>query len=161
MENTDNLTYGLWQMLHRTNHLMLKARQKELDAHGISIRSSAVLEMVTRLGKEATPVTMAQQIFIERHSLSEQLSRMEKEGLIVKIRDLEKKNKLRIEATEKGKQLSEKAARRESIGDILAVLTHEEQLELWSLLSKIRERTMEKLDLGHIEAYPASDPSST
>ena len=158
MTESQDISFRLWQMVSNVRHIIYKARQKELNQYGISIRSSIVLDTVLRLGKRATPIAISQQSFIERHSISEQLSRMEKEGLIKKVRDLERKNLVRIEVTEKGYELSRKAAERESVKHIMSALTREEQRELWFLLSKLRERTMKNMGLENIEPYPPSNP---
>ena len=158
MKETKDLSFGLWQLLNRTTHLIYKARQKELDRYGISMRSAAVLEVVNRLDSEATPARLSRQIFIERHSISEQLTRMEKEGLIVKNRDEKKKNRIRVQATEKGDRLFHKAMRHESVSDIMSELTPEEQHRLWLVLARLRERTLEILEMEKDDVYPPSDP---
>ncbi len=158
MAESKDISFRLWQMVSNVRHLIYKARQKELNRYGISMPSSGILDAVLRLGKRATPTAISQQSFRERHSISEQLSRMEKEGLIKKVKDLERKNLIRVEVTEKGYELSQKAAERESIEHIMSALTREEQRELWSLLSKLREKTMKYLGLENIEPYPPSDP---
>ena len=158
MKETKDLSFGLWQLLNRTTHLIYKARQKELDRYGISVRSAAVLEVVNRLDKEATPARLSQQIFIERHSISEQLSRMEKEGLLVKNRHPENKNRIRLQATGKGERLFREAMQHESISDIMSELSPEEQHRLWLVLSRLRKRTLEILDMDKEDLYPPSDP---
>ncbi len=145
-------------MLTSTNHLIYRARQKELNRYGISMHGSGVLDAVFRFGKEATIKVLSQQAFRERNSMSEHLSRMEKEGIIIKVKDMKRKNQVRVEMTEKGYELFQKAAERISIKDIMSILTREEQRELWSLLSKLRERTMKSLGMENIEPYPPSDP---
>ena len=158
MKEPNDIRFGLWQLLNRTSHLMLKARQKELDKYGISIRSSAILEIIARLGKKTTPTALSRQTFVERHSISEQLARMEKEGLIVKVKDLERKNLVRVAATEKGKEVFKKTAERKSINHITSALTQEEQEQLWLLLAKLRETTMKTLGIEDREYFPPSNP---
>ena len=158
MKESNDISFPLWQLLNRTSHLMLKARQKELDQYGISIRSSAILEIISRLDKKTTPTAISQQTFVERHSISEQLARMEKEGLIIKARDLEMKNLVRVAATEKGQEVFKKTTLRKSIKQITSALSREEQKQLWSLLAKLRERTMKTLGIEDQEYFPPSDP---
>ena len=157
MKESNGIRFPLWQMINRTSYLMLKARQKELNKYGISIRSSAVLEIIARLGKKTTPTAISQQTFVERHSISEQLARMEKEGLIIKARDLERKNLVRVAITEKGQEIYKKTKEREVIKHITSALTLEEQKQLWSLLAKLRDRTMKILGIEDWEHFPPSD----
>ena len=84
---------------------------------------------------------------------------MEKEGLIEKVRDLERKNLVRVAATEKGNEVFLKTTERGTIKDITSVLTPEEQKQLWSLLAKLRGQTMKILGIKDWEYYPPSDPN--
>jgi len=158
MKGPNDISFPLWQLLNRTSHIMLKARQKELDQYDISIRSSAILEIIARLGKKTTPTAISRQTFVERHSISEQLARMEKEGLIVKVRDLERKNLVRVAATKKGQEVFKKTTERKSIKYITSALTLEEQKQLWTLLAKLRGKTMKTLGIEDWEYFPPSAP---
>ncbi|MFC1921608.1 hypothetical protein ACFLYQ_07790 [Chloroflexota bacterium] len=43
---------------------------------------------------------MARQLFTERHIVSEQLKKMEEDGIIKRYRDLKRKNEVRVGLTE-------------------------------------------------------------
>ena len=156
-----DISNGLWLLLNRTRHLIIKARQRELRQHGLSIRNSAVVQTVARLGHLSTPVKIARQLLLERHTISEQLARMEKLGLIRKVKDLGRKNLLRIELTEEGHEASRKSAKRKSTTAIMSALTPEEQTELWYLLSKLHVRAMKhlRLKMKKEDIYPPLDPT--
>lgn len=163
MKNSRNdklldFNYGLWQLLSRTRHLVFKARQKELNRYGISANYAAFLSAIDRLGKRATPTVLSQEFFMERHSASELLVKMEKHGLIKRVRDLERKNLIRAELTEKGYETYRNAIKRKSINNVISILTQEEKNQLWLILSKMRERALKQLKMPHINIYPPSDP---
>jgi len=157
MREQSDIGYRLWQMLSNTCYLINKVRQKELYHRGISLRYSAILHAILRLGTNATPIEIARQSSRERHSISEQISRMEKEGLVKKIRDLKRKNLVRVELTEKGRALFQETVNRESIEFIMSELTWKEQRELWSLLVKLRRRTTEYHGIDGIRLFPPSN----
>ena len=157
VELTNNINYELWLLLSRTRHLMYKARQKEVKQYGISMRNAGVLHSISRLGRGATPGRIAREMFLEPHSVSDMLSRMETRGLIKKVKDLEKKNLIRIEMTENGYEAYRKSACRKSINAIMSALSQKEKLELWSLLSKIRIGEMEQRGIENTDIYPPSD----
>ena len=157
MKIPPDIHYRVWQMISNTTHVISKARQKELYNYGVSMHSSGILDAIYRLGKKATPIAIAKESSRERHSTSEQLSRMEREGLIRKIKDLKRKNLIRIELTEKGFELLQKASERKSIDYIMAVLTLEEQRTLWSLLAKVRGKAMGYLGNTNANVFPPSD----
>ncbi|MFC2020355.1 MarR family winged helix-turn-helix transcriptional regulator [Chloroflexota bacterium] len=154
-----DISYELWLLFTRTRHLVYKARQKELNQYDISARNASVLSVIVRLGGKATPGNLARELFLEPHSVSGLISRMTKQGLINKVKDLERKNLVRIEITEKGYEAYQKSTGRESISDIMSVLTQEEKLELWSLLAKIRGRAIEELEMKNTDVYPVSNPT--
>ncbi|OGO36699.1 MAG: hypothetical protein A2147_03450 [Chloroflexi bacterium RBG_16_57_8] len=151
--------HALFQMLRRTDRIIHKARQKELDRYGISAEVAAVLFTVLRLGRQATPANIARQLFLERHSVSEQLIRMEKDGLIQRVKDLERKNYVRVVLTQKGYDQYRKSARRRSTKTIMAVLTPEEQEQMWLLLARVRDKALKNLGVRGVETYPPSTPS--
>lgn len=156
-EGTADIRHGLWQLLTRTRHVIFKARQKELRRYGISTRASAVLFIALRYDK-VTPSLISQQLVLEHHSVSELLKRMEKEGLIKRVKDLERKNLVRIEVTNKGREAYHLSAERESTKEIMSVLTHDEQFELWHILYKLRKKAIQYLGLENLERYPPEDP---
>ena len=157
MKNPPDIPYRLWQMISNTTHVISKARQKELHNDGISMYSSGILDAIARLGEKATPVALSKESSRERHSTSEQLSRMEKQGLIRKIKDLERKNLIRIELTEKGYDAYQKVKERKSIEYVTTALTSDEQRELWSLLAKVREKAIEYLGTKNTNIFPPSN----
>jgi DNA-binding MarR family transcriptional regulator len=150
--------HALFQLLRRTDRVIHKARQRELDRYDISAEVAAVLFTVLRLGRSATPANIARQLFLERHSVSEQLIRMEKDALIQRVKDLERKNYVRVVLTEKGYDQYRKSARRRSTRSIMAVLTPAEQEQLWLLLSRVREKALKHLGVRGVETYPPSSP---
>mgnify|MGYP001583932522 CR=1 FL=1 len=159
-KETASINFGLWQLLQRSLGAIIKVRQKELDRFGITVRQSAVLRTVMRLGQQATPTEIAKQLFLESNTISEQLQRMEADGLVKKVKDLNRKNLVRIEVTQEGHELSSKTLNRKSIDYVMSVLTEDEKIELWSILTKLRGRAVEKLDIKDLDLYPPSDYSS-
>ena len=88
-------------LLNQATDATLRARQKELDRYGISAAQAAVLFIIQAIGEKATPAEITRWLFREPHSVSGMLSRMEKQGLVRKVKDLDGKNLVRIAMTEK------------------------------------------------------------
>jgi DNA-binding MarR family transcriptional regulator len=151
---------GLWQLMVRTDHIVVKLRQKELRQYGITMNEAVVLFTVTRLKKLATPANISRQLFWEPHTVSEQLNSMEKKGLITRIRDFDRQNLIRVEVTEKGLEAYSKSSRWQSTRKTMSVLTKEEQVQLWGLLAKIRENAMEELGIHGSDPFPPFDRTS-
>ena len=88
--------FDLWVLLSRTRDAVFKARQKELNQWNISIVQAAVLSALYDVDEKATPAKISRWIFREPQSVSEVLGRMESRGLLRKIKDLAKKNRVRV-----------------------------------------------------------------
>jgi len=152
-----DLPVGLWMLLRRTGRLIAKARQRELAKYDISDDASAVLVTVSSLGRQAIPATISRYLFLERHSVSQLLTRMEKDSLIRRVKDLERRNYVRIELTTKGRDAFVKSSRQRSTKPIISVLSEEEQQRIWALLTRLRDRAIKKLGLRNALLYPPSD----
>jgi len=153
-----NINYPLWRLLARTRQAIYRARQKELLPYGVSMRTSAVLFSIINSPEEITPKMISQQLTLEYHSVSEHLKRMEKGGLIHRIKDKEWKNLIRIEVTAKGYEAYSNSIFHESTDAIMSVLTYEEKIELWRILYRLRSKAMEYLGIEETDVYPPSSP---
>lgn len=137
--------YELWTLLAQTRDAMSRARQQELRRYNISNMQAATLFYIQALGKQATPAKISAWILRKRHTISELLSRMEKSGLVRKIKDLPKKNQIRFVLTEKGRQKYYQSSKRESIYRILSCVSEEERQQLRSCLQKLLQKSLEEL----------------
>jgi DNA-binding MarR family transcriptional regulator len=97
--------FELARLLTITRDAIRKARQKELDQFDVNIRRASLLRAIDSLGDRATPVAIAQWLLRERHTVSELLGKIETEGLAKKIRDLDRKNRVRVVLTAKGTKM--------------------------------------------------------
>lgn len=132
----------LWSLLTQTRDAMFKARQKELDQYKISAATSIALGVIQSIGNRATPAEISRRLFREPHSTSGLLNRMEKKGLIEKVKDLERKNMIRVVITEKGYEAYYQSMRQESIHMIISSLSEEERQQLRSFLRTVRDEAL-------------------
>ncbi|MBI2850541.1 MAG: MarR family transcriptional regulator [Chloroflexi bacterium] len=157
MKRPVDSSFKLWELFNHSFRATAKVRQKELDRYGVTLTQSAVLRVALRLGKKATPTEISRQLFLETNSVSEQLRRMETYGLIRKVKDLDRKNLVRIEVTQQGYELYRKSRQRKYIDSVMSVLTEEEKTELWAMLVKLRAQAVKKLGMSGLNLYPPSD----
>jgi DNA-binding MarR family transcriptional regulator len=133
--------FGLYLLLLRTKDVIHKAREDELWRGNISSSAEAgVLFLVEDLGQRATPAEISRHLFRRSHGISMLVGRMEKRGLVRKVKDLHRKNLVRVELTEKGQQACKYAAKLESIHRIMSSLSRKEHRQLSSLLQKLCEK---------------------
>ncbi len=151
-------THALWRAFTRTHHVISKVGQKDLRRHGMTVDEAAILFSVLRLKGRATPAAISRELFWEPHSVSEQLQRMEAKGLVRKVRDLGRRNLIRVEVTEKGVDVYRRSARRRATREILLALTKEEQIQLWGLLAKLRAKALRELGVHGEDPLP-HDPN--
>ncbi len=150
---------NLWLLLARTQHIVSKIRHKELRQCGVTINEAAVLFTILRLKRPATPAAISQEVHWEPHTVSELLKVMEKKGTIRKVRDLERKNLIRVAITDKGIEAYLKSSQRKSTRQVMSALTKEEQIQLWTLLAKVRDKGLEQLGIEIPDVFPPSAPT--
>lgn len=154
-EALNDSNHKLCVLLWQTRDALFKARQNELRQFGVTISEASVLFFVSTIGPNITPMKISQWLFREPQSVSELINRMRKKGLVVKTKDLKKKNMVRISLTEKGKEIYKHTVKtRFVIKDILNCLSEEEKQQLWTLLDKVRNRAIEDLKLKHKPPHP-------
>ena len=146
--------YNLWVLLRQTRDAMIKAREKELEKFDISSIQAAVLFTIQSIGPEATPAEISRRLVREPHSVSGLLSRMEKQGIIRRTKDLPKRNMVRVEMTEKGQEAYQQSTQRLMMHQIMSALSEEEQKHLWDSLEKLRDRAMKLSGIGHELPFP-------
>jgi DNA-binding MarR family transcriptional regulator len=149
----------LWMLLAQTRDVIFKARQKELGRYGTSATRSTALFAIQAIGDKATPAQISRLLFREPHSVSELLSRMEKEGLVSKTKDLDKKNLVRVELTERGAEAYYQSLKYGSIHKIMSALSEEECQQLMSCLKTLRDEALK--ELGVEPRVPALAMSSS
>ncbi len=149
---------AFWYMLRRTYLTILRARQRELSRYGMSAEAAGVLHAIVRLQKEATPTSIAEQLSLERNSVSEQLKRMEKDGLIERVKDLDRKNRVRVSLTVKGHQAYLRSSRNRSTLRIVSALSLEEQRQAWLLLARLQTKAISQTGVKRPKPYPAPAP---
>lgn len=137
--------YYLWVLFSQTRDAIAKAWERELQTLDISERHAQMLFIIKLIGRNATPAKVARWVFREPHTISEILNRMEKQGLIRKVNDLDRKNQVRIEITEKGEAEYQRSFIPRSIPEILCVLPEEERKQFVGLLMKLREAAVERI----------------
>jgi DNA-binding MarR family transcriptional regulator len=136
--------YELWVLLHQATDAIAGAREDELRKFGISMMQAAVLFIVKAIKGPATPAEISRWLFREPHTVSGLLNRMEKQGLVKKVKDLERKNLIRVEITDKGEEGYRRSRGLQSIHRILSSLSQEERDNLRASLRTLRDKALEE-----------------
>jgi DNA-binding MarR family transcriptional regulator len=149
--------YYLWILLSQTWESISKARQKELAPHNLSEIRAALLFIIQLIGRDATPTKISKWLFKEPHTISEIVDRMVKDGLVRKVKDLDRKNQVRIELTQKGMESYNTSMIPHSIPNIASVLSKEERKAFVSSLIKLRAEGIKYAGIQHEIPLPPID----
>ena len=141
---TGDQDYELWLLLRRAGQAVKRNRDRELSQYGLSSVQAGVLVVVEELGDKAIPAEISRHVLREAHSVSSLLTRMETQGLVKKVRDLDKANLVRISLTDRGRQALRQSGKRESIRRVMSVLSEKERHALMSSLKKIRDEAIKE-----------------
>jgi DNA-binding MarR family transcriptional regulator len=120
-----------------SNHTILQRRQQELSSYKIPVRQLYVLRIIRTLGQNATLSEVAKQVERETNVISKQAMRMEKDGLIRRIKNTPKSNILKFELTEKGLEIAKMSLESKSLKKLFSSLSVEERCQIESILNKI------------------------
>ena len=137
--------FELWWLILSMRRAMHKARARELSQYGITPEEAAVLFVVQTVGRRATPAEISRWLLREPHSISGLIQRMEKEGLVKKVKDLDRKNLVRVALTEKGQQAYYQSAKRDSIHQIMSSISKEERQCIRASLDRLGIRRLRRL----------------
>jgi len=149
--------FVLWVQLRQARDAVFKAREKELSQYGISVMQSAILLHIKILGEKATIGEISRWVLREPNTVSVNLSRMEKQGLVIKGKSRSgKKSIVYITLTDKGEQALKQSLKRESIRDIMSCLSSEEERkQLSSSLIKLRNKALKGLmPISELPPFP-------
>ena len=146
--------YELWVLLHQTCDAIIRARENELRQIGISRMQAAVLLIVKAVTVPATPAEISRWLFRQPHTVSGLLNRMEKQGLVRKVNDLERKNMIRIVITEKGEQVYQRSRGMKVICKILSYLSPEERDNLRTYLETLRNKALGEIGIRYQLPFP-------
>lgn len=149
-----NVDFIIWALLNQTKDTLFKVRGNELNQYGISATESQVLFTINDLGGKTTPAAISRRVYREHNTVTALLSRMEKKGLISKVRDRERKNIWRVDMTEKGKEVFRQSIKMDSIRRVISILSDIEQKRLETYLRKIRDNALKQLTKEEVISFP-------
>jgi len=137
-----------WGLLNQLRDTMIRLRDREIKALGITSIQGGVLWTLRTLEKEgipATPAEISRRIFRQPPTTLALLNRMVKLGLIT-TGNVEGRRQVLVVLTGKGRETYRAfATRREVIPRLIASLPPEERLQLKASLVKLRQKAREEM----------------
>jgi len=118
------------------HHKMVALREKELNPYNISTSQLRLLRIIESLGAKAILSAVAKIAERKIDVISRQAATMENDGLITRITK-PKSRLLRLELTEKGKELLKAIHSSQGLNEVLSVLSEKEREQMSSALMRI------------------------
>jgi DNA-binding MarR family transcriptional regulator len=127
-----------------------------LQRYGLSPEQAGLLFVVRAVGNKATPAELARHLIRQPHSVSALIDRMAKNGLVIKVKDMERKNLVRVMITEKGQTAYELSTKRGPIHRIMQTLNAEEKRVFRGYLERILTKARQEIGLDQ-DKLPVSE----
>ena len=143
-----------WVRLRQASEAMERVLETGLDKHDATLAQIDVLGVLSASKIPVTPGAIASYTFRQQHSVSAQLSRMKRAGLVTKRRGQKDQRVVTIKMQPKGEEVLEQT-REAGLGQarklLKAALSDEEIKQLDKLLKKVRDQALQRL---RMEAEP-------
>jgi DNA-binding MarR family transcriptional regulator len=146
----------LWFLLTHTRYAIFRAREKELQRYGLTPEQVSLLFVVQALGEKATPAELSRSLLRQPHTVSALVERMEKRGLVKKLKDLDRKNLVRVAITDKGRKAFEQSSKRGPIHRIMGELNQREKKIMRKYLETIFAKARKELGMDR-DNLPTSE----
>jgi len=121
--------YNLWLLLSQTRSAVFKVRHKKIGQY-LPPNQAAALISIWGMEGRITPLQLSRRLFLEPHTVSEIVSRIEKKGLVTKEKERHIGNTVRIKITEKGIETCKKVMGQDLIGEYMSRLSEEQRVYL-------------------------------
>lgn len=141
-----------WLQIHQIHNLMRRVENSILSDLGLTDRKHSVLLALENLENPVSVTDVARWLDRNPNGISMLVNRMEKDGLVNKVRDQADQRVVRIEITKKGEDCFERSRKntRDVIRNIFSGISEDDMLKMTGLLKGVREKALDylKLDYG-------------
>jgi len=121
----------------KIHHKRILLRQRKLSEYNIPTRQLYMLHLIRDLGSKTTIGEIAKTVERKVDVISRQMVSMEKDGLVKRTKATSKSRLLKIELTEKGRNLAKISGKSAALDKIMSVLGTEEHQQSYSLLNRL------------------------
>jgi DNA-binding MarR family transcriptional regulator len=127
----------IWLQIADLDHKMVLVRDKELAKHSITPRQMHILRLINALGEKAAISLIAKAMERKVDVVSRQAVGMEMDGLIKRIRVKPKSRLLKLELTDKGRELLKVSRFSDGMNQVSSILNEKELKQLHAVLNKL------------------------
>jgi DNA-binding MarR family transcriptional regulator len=129
-----------YMLLLNTSDLVARHADIHLSRLGVTLTRYCVLVTLEHCPRAPTLTELSQKLSRTKNSLTTVIDHMERDGLVRRVPDMADRRTIRIEITEKGRDLFEsvRGPSRELVSQIMSCFSKEEVISLAQLLLKAR-----------------------
>jgi DNA-binding MarR family transcriptional regulator len=138
--------YNLWLLLSQTRSAIFKVRHKKVGQY-LHPNQAAALVSIWAFEGRITPAALSRRLFLEPHTVSELINRMQKKGLVTKKKDRKKGNVVRISITKKGREVCRQAMGQDLIHQFMSLLSEEQRQQLRESLTVLYNEALKELGI--------------
>jgi DNA-binding MarR family transcriptional regulator len=128
---------SFYQLFRRISAAMHRERRKELRKYRVSDSEVGVLFFAHASNNSITPAGISKQMVQDNHATTQLINRMEKRGLLKKVKDLPRANMVRVVLTKKGELVLQNTLTTPSGDKALSALSSVEKKHFVSYLHKV------------------------
>jgi len=142
---TNNKLHFGWTLIHQTYDSFFRCEESTFSKFRITAKQQATLSAIHHLDDPVTLKDLGECFDKDAASITFIIDRMEKEGLVSRVRDLKDRRSLRVVLTPKGKNLLKitEEQKYKLSKEIMRVLSDEELSAFIDSIEKIQEKTYE------------------
>jgi len=148
MRKADDPRIVLYSLLDSTRETISKAIDLELAQYQMSSPQVKIMHILAQSDNGMTLDSLAESTVRELNSISTLISRMQKKGLVTKVRTKDNQ-KIYVSLTDKGKDIYNNTVTEQSIYLIFDALSAEEKKALAALLAKLQLKARNILGLDY------------
>jgi len=139
----------LW---YNTSALLLDCTEATFAKVGLSYQQYVILMTMLSMDGLITATGLARRLVRKTNTMSTMLDRMERQGLVKRIRDLPDRRLVRVVVTQKAMEIMQQATKLGwALMERLTSVYSEEELQILAgLIEKIRERVLEELSSRNV-----------
>jgi DNA-binding MarR family transcriptional regulator len=128
--------FGLWRLLDHTRFMISRLREQELDQVGLTPEQGHILDILNYFNGSATMNQLMNITMRRHHSISTQIDRMTKQGLVKKKKNSRDRREYSIIMTDKGREVF-KRIKRDSIIQAFSCLSEDDKKALDTRLKSL------------------------
>ncbi len=148
MQKADDPRIVLYSLLDSTRETIAKAVDLELAQYQMSVPQVKTIHILSQSDNPVTLESLASTTVRELNSISTLINRMQKKGLVKKIKK-PGDQKIYVTLTEKGKDIYNNTITEQAIFLIFDTLSDDEKKELGTLLKKLLSQARDILGLDY------------